>query len=195
MTRPADRRRRGLAPAEAELWHRAMAGVTPLRRAPPPRALVPIPTDPASVLAPTTSVDPVARSGQTGNLTPAEPASAPIRSGPGLDRRTLERMRRGALPIAARIDLHGLTQIEAHAVLDTFLARSVATGARLLLVITGKGSQGDGVLRRLVPRWIQAGAQARHVLRIEPAHARHGGGGALYVYLRRDRSRASDAAA
>jgi DNA-nicking Smr family endonuclease len=192
MTRPADRRRRGLAPAEAELWQRAMTGVTPLRRAPPRRAAVPAPADPAP--APAASVETVA---QTGSSVPALPAAAPapVRSGPGLDRRTLERMRRGVLPIAARVDLHGLTQIEAHAVLDAFLARAAATGARLLLVITGKGSHGDGVLRRLVPRWIQAGAQARRVLRIEPAHARHGGGGALYVYLRRDRSRAGDAAA
>lgn len=172
------------------MWQRAMTGVTPLRRAPPRRAAVPAPADPAQAVS-------VATVPQTASSVPAGTAAAPapVRSGPGLDRRTLERMRRGALPIAARVDLHGLTQTEAHAVLDAFLARAAATGARLLLVITGKGSNGDGVLRRLVPRWIQAGAQARRVLRIEPAHARHGGGGALYVYLRRDRSRAGDAAA
>ena len=51
----------------------------------------------------------------------------------------------------------------------------------------GKGSGGDGILRRMFPRWIQAGPHRARVLGVEPAHARHGGEGAWYVQLRRPR--------
>lgn len=107
---------------------------------------------------------------------------------PGLDRRTAERLRRGDIPIERRLDLHGMTQADAHAALDHFVRRAWMDGKRMLLVITGKGAAGTGgVLRNGIPRWLAAGENAVRVLRIESAQARHGGGGAYYVLLRRRR--------
>jgi len=109
---------------------------------------------------------------------------------PGIDRRTAERLRKGRMEIDRRLDLHGLTEAVAHAALDRAVASAWRDGARLLLVITGKGSakEGGGVLRRNLPRWLALGANAPRVLRIEPAQPQHGGGGAFYVLLRRQRA-------
>lgn len=111
-------------------------------------------------------------------------------SNPGLDRRTAERLRKGRMEIDRRLDLHGLTEAVAHAALDRAVASAWRDGARVLLVITGKGSskEGGGVLRRNLPRWLAVGANAARVLRIESARPQHGGGGAFYVLLRRQRA-------
>lgn len=87
--------------------------------------------------------------------------------------------------IGARIDLHGLTQDRARAALEAFLARAFDDGWRAVLVITGKGVQGDGVLRRSVPDWLGAPHLTHIVAGISEAHRRHGGEGALYVALKR----------
>lgn len=113
---------------------------------------------------------------------PRKPASF------GIDGATAERLRRGKVEPDAVLDLHGLTQARAHAQLTAFVRRAHERGYRCVLVITGKGSATKtGVLRTMVPRWLEeeraavAGAQA--------AHVKHGGAGALYVYLRRVRVR------
>ncbi|HEV2550387.1 MAG TPA: Smr/MutS family protein [Stellaceae bacterium] len=108
---------------------------------------------------------------------------------PGLDRRTAERLRQGALPIEARLDLHGMTQEEAHRALDAFLARAAAAGKRCVLVITGKGgrSSGDGVLRAAVPRWLNEPPNRARLLAFVLAQPPHGGAGALYILLKRRR--------
>lgn len=121
-----------------------------------------------------------------------------------LDGSTLRRLDEGKVSPEARIDLHGLTQVQAHARLVTFIHRAHGHGLRCVLVITGKGSGKDvrdpgaadwmhdgtrGVLRSLVPRWLGEGELKRHVAGVVGAHVRHGGGGALYVYLRRSRTR------
>jgi DNA-nicking Smr family endonuclease len=105
------------------------------------------------------------------------------------------RVARGREGIDGRLDLHGLTQSEAHAALVHFLRNGSARGARLVLVITGKGSGdrdtpgegGRGVLRRQVPHWLGLPELRSLVIGFEPAHATHGGEGALYVRLRRPR--------
>jgi DNA-nicking Smr family endonuclease len=114
-----------------------------------------------------------------------------------LDRKTRSRIARGRTPIDARLDLHGLRQHEAHDVLRSFIWRSHANGHRTVLVITGKGTRvrdphpdappwavGSGILRKAVPGWLSAPDLRAAVLGIEPAHASHGGEGALYVRLR-----------
>jgi DNA-nicking Smr family endonuclease len=120
----------------------------------------------------------------------------------GLDKRRADRLRRGEIEIEARLDLHGMTQAAAHRALDAFLGGSLAAGRRCVLVITGKGaahetggqpgarfalSEGSGVLRAMLPRWLDEGPHADRVVALQPAHRRHGGGGAFYVYLRRNR--------
>jgi DNA-nicking Smr family endonuclease len=116
--------------------------------------------------------------------------SQPPAPNPGIDRRTAERLRKGRMDIDRRLDLHGLTQEAAHAALDRAVATAWRDGVRVLLVITGKGSMkdGGGVVRRNLPRWLAVGANAPRVLRIESAQPQHGGAGAFYVLLRRQRS-------
>ncbi len=88
-------------------------------------------------------------------------------------------------PIAARLDLHGLTYDAARSALEAFLHRAWDEGHRSVLVITGKGSRGDGALRRAAPEWLAAPHLRPMVAGISEAHRRHGGGGALYVALKR----------
>ncbi len=112
-----------------------------------------------------------------------------------LGRRLRQRVARGREPIDARIDLHGLTQLEAHAALLRFLRRARAEGARIALVVTGKGSGNRedssaaerGILKRQVPMWLALPEFRQIVVGFEDAHAGHGGAGALYVRLRRER--------
>ena len=107
-----------------------------------------------------------------------------------LDEPTLDKLAKGRLPIEGRVDLHGLRQDEAYSLLHSFLLRAQAGGVRYVLVITGKGSSsgGDGVLRRSVPAWLSTPAFRTIVSSHDHAARHHGGGGALYVRLRRTRA-------
>ena len=105
-------------------------------------------------------------------------------------------LQRGRAAIDAALDLHGLTQAEAHQALRGFLRHSQARGARLVIVVTGKGGgrsdepgtgQERGVLRRLTPHWLREPDLRSVVLGFEEAGRAHGGSGALYVRLRRRR--------
>ena len=122
----------------------------------------------------------------------------------GLDRRTSQRLMRGKLHIDERIDLHGDNAETAHVRLRGFLVQAQAQGARTVLVITGKGSsqftrhtlhgsghyhapERQGRLRRLVTQWFNEPEFVRLISGFQPAHPKHGGGGAFYVRLRRTR--------
>jgi DNA-nicking Smr family endonuclease len=111
----------------------------------------------------------------------------PLDSLAGIDRANAERLKRGRHAVEARLDLHGLTQAEAYRALAVFVANAQAAGRRCVLVITGRGRLGAGILRSAVPRWLSEPGLRRHLLGIAPAQPRHGGGGALYLLLRRDR--------
>jgi DNA-nicking Smr family endonuclease len=106
-------------------------------------------------------------------------------------RREKQQIARGRTAIDARIDLHGMTQAEAHMRLVRFLRRAQSDGAKFVLVITGKGARSRdpdrGVLRRQVPLWLQLPDLRDAVVGFEEAHIAHGGEGALYVRLRRPR--------
>ena len=112
---------------------------------------------------------------------PPKPPPADLEA--GLHRR----LARGREALAARIDLHGLTQDAARIALTGFVERAAADGWRAVLVITGKGVGGDGVLRRRVPDWLAEAPIRAHVAGVSEAHRRHGGEGALYVALKRVR--------
>jgi len=115
----------------------------------------------------------------------------------GLDKRSDERLRRGQMPIEARLDLHGMRQEEARAALERFLVQAQGQGKRCVLVITGKGkmksSREDwltskpGVLKQKLPGWLEGDKLRGLVLKTYPAKPQHGGDGALYVLLRRKR--------
>ena len=125
--------------------------------------------------------------------------SAPKKSagGPsGVNGATQERMRKGQVEPDARIDLHGMTEAVAHRALATWLTAAQGRGHRLALVVTGKGNPKNdgnapwmttrhGVLKQMVPRWLNEPELAALIASVQPAHVKHGGGGALYVYLRK----------
>jgi DNA-nicking Smr family endonuclease len=108
------------------------------------------------------------------------------------DRRLRQRVARGQTAIDARLDLHGMTQKQAHGALLHFLQQAQANDTKLALVVTGKGLGGAaaaaserGVLRRQVPLWLSLPEFRRFIVGFEQAHANHGGEGALYLRLRR----------
>lgn len=105
-----------------------------------------------------------------------------------LDENTHRKLAKGRLALGARIDLHGLTQREAHGFLYSFLYRAHANGLRHVLVITGKGSSlgSDGILRQAVPHWFATPSFRALVSAWEFSHQSHGGAGAIYVRLRRN---------
>jgi DNA-nicking Smr family endonuclease len=133
---------------------------------------------------------------------PAKPP-APRRAIAGLDGNTAERLRKGQLDPEARLDLHGMTESTAHRALVTFLRAASARSLRLVLIVTGKGKpsapdapfdleltgRARGVLNAMAPRWLAEPDLAGFVADVRPSHRRHGGGGALYVYLRKSKSR------
>ena len=106
-----------------------------------------------------------------------------------LDRPTLDKLAKGRMPIEARVDLHGMTQGEAHAALGRFIRAAVRAERRTLLVITGKGRLGGGVLRRSLPLWLEDSALGGDVLAITPAAPKDGGDGAFYIRLRKPKPR------
>jgi DNA-nicking Smr family endonuclease len=176
---------------EEALFQRTMAGVQPLKKKRSLRSKPPVRSN-AGTTKPTTGSK-TARSpvSQPTPSRPRAPEPAPLSADgfAGVDRRTVERMRRGKLPIDARLDLHGSYQDAAQADLNAFIASCAATGCRTVLVITGKGSvrEGGGVLRRRLPDWLNGSACRPHVLAFATARPEHGGSGAFYVLLRRRR--------
>lgn len=179
--------RRQLGADERELWQGVTRSVSPLskrrtvtlseeardetipRSKPKPGLASPKPSIPATAVA-------------VQRATP-KPVAAP------LARKERRRVARGSTSIDSRLDLHGLTQAEAHDALLQFLRRSARNGSRLVLVITGKGGagahEGRGVLRRQVPMWLRLPEFAHFVVGFEAAAIAHGGDGAMYVRLRR----------
>ncbi|MBU4531772.1 MAG: Smr/MutS family protein [Hoeflea sp.] len=114
---------------------------------------------------------------------PTKPRAHPI------EKPVIRKLARGRLPIDGRIDLHGLTQSEAHNLLFGFLAGAHERGLRHVLVITGKGSSrgSEGVLKRIVPDWLGKPEFRFLISGYEDAARSHGGEGALYIRLRRER--------
>jgi DNA-nicking Smr family endonuclease len=188
-----DGRRRHLTYEERVLWTTVTKSMTPLRDAP-----VVAPDDAAAeVEAPKLRKAPPLFSKPVKSPKTAPPASyKPPSPSPDLSpltRRMKRGVARGKQPIDARLDLHGLTQHEAHGALLRFLTTASARGARLVLVVTGKGKRGDGderergVLRRQVPQWLGLPEFRDLVVGFEDAAIAHGGEGALYVRVRRNR--------
>lgn len=112
------------------------------------------------------------------------PAGVSRRNG-AIDDRTARKLLKGKISVDSRIDLHGMTQDQAHRALTRFLASSHGAGDRMVLVITGKGRMSDGVLRQAVPNWLREPALSVYVSAFRTAHVTHGGDGALYVRIRR----------
>lgn len=176
---PRHQRLRRLSDEEIALWAEVARSVTRRRG-----AKLPTPSKPAHGPRP-----PAAAPVSAEPPRPAKPASRPLVP---IERRLRRELKRGRAEIDGALDLHGLTQAEAHRALRGFLRHSQARGARLVIVVTGKGGLLDepgagerGVLRRLAPHWLSEGDLRSVVLGFEEAGRAHGGEGALYVRLRR----------
>lgn len=169
--------KRPLKPEELRLWGLVAATVHPL-----PGRAAPDPPPPAPPAPP--PLKPQAPGVRTASPKVAKPAPRPADARP-IEPGRLTRISRERDPIGGRIDLHGLDQDRARAALEAFLLRAWEEGYRAVLVITGKGTRGDGVLRRRTPEWLASPRLAGLVAGISEAHRRHGGEGALYVALKR----------
>lgn len=131
------------------------------------------------------------RASKPSPASPSKPVLAPadLRLGQraGIDNASSRRLSQGRFAIDNRLDLHGMTQMAAHDRLRQFIQQSAMQGHRNLLIITGKGAAGQGVLRQKVPQWLKEPPLSALVMAIAQASGKDGGGGALYVRLRRDR--------
>lgn len=175
--------RRRLTPEEIALWQKVVEKAERLHPDKAPAAPLPKPK-------PRSKLPSVARD------VPANPPPSPTPHSVTMDRKTHDKMKRGRLKPEGRLDLHGMRLDQAHPALIRFVLSAQAAGKRLVLVITGKGKQAPdegpipvprGVLKRQVPHWLEIPPLAQAVLQVTPAHIRHGGDGALYVYLKRSR--------
>lgn len=167
--------KRVLNDEERVLWSTVTKSITPLRERP------------AEAIE---SAKTPAKSARSQRLMD-RPAPLPMPTPPALSplgRRKRTRVARGKESIDGRLDLHGLTQSEAHGALLRFLRQAAERGARLVLVITGKGGEGErGVLRRQLPHWLALPEFRMLVIGFEQASVRHGGEGAWYISVRRSR--------
>ena len=102
-----------------------------------------------------------------------------------LERKREKSLRQGEVEIDAKLDLHGMTQVEAFAALADFMQKKVKAGKRHLLIITGKGRGGAGVLRGNLENWLGQLPEAKTILALRTAAPKHGGDGAFYVLLRK----------
>ncbi len=199
---------RNLTRQETDLWQQITETVTPLNLTTQTTAPEVEPYDQAAFDAfkqtrPASQKEPAFRPAPQPKKLAPQPSNQPPPI-TGLDRRTSQKLTRGKVEIDARIDLHGHSQAEAHVALRGFLHHAHASGNRLVLVITGKGDapysrhtlHGRGayhmperraVLREAVPRWFAEPEFRTLVAGYQPAHPRHGGGGAYYVRLRRNK--------
>ena len=172
---------------EARLWALVAATVRPLpgRTVEIPPEIAPgAPADPPRERAASKSPPPFVPAAHQARPRPAvkpPPMLEPWDIEPGRKRR----LTRERDPLELVLDLHGLDQDRARTVLHRFLLRAQEEGARAVLVVTGKGVQGDGILRRRAPEWLSEPAVRGVVAGVSEAARRHGGAGALYVALKR----------
>lgn len=184
----------GLTPEDRRIWGRVAGSVTPprLRKAVRIAARGPAldidPSTPSAAVAKPAARSTTKRAAPTPStpVKTAPPGPPRARNGPeDLEPRRKQRIARERDPIEARIDLHGFGRFEAEDQLRGFLTACQARGLRAVLVITGQGRLGGGVIRAAFAEWMQAPALRAVVSGYTVAHQRHGGNGAFYVTLRR----------
>ncbi|HZZ30485.1 MAG TPA: Smr/MutS family protein [Phenylobacterium sp.] len=183
--------KRPLRPEERQVWGLVAATVHPLAGKATPAEALPSPAGEGQAA-------PAARAKKSGSGPapapgPQSPPRLPIaRLAPHeregnkpIEPNRRHRIAKARDTIGARLDLHGLDQDRARGVLERFLTSAWDEGYRAVLVITGKGVQGDGILKRRTPEWLAAPHLAHIVAGISDAARHHGGEGALYVALKR----------
>jgi DNA-nicking Smr family endonuclease len=185
-------RRRSLSSEERDLWAAVARSARPLSagRLPLPAEPAPPAPEPEMKSPAQPRLAPFRLGERAVPRTPGPAAPGPTEAPLAMDARTHRQMTRGRLAPDARLDLHGMTLAEAHGELIRFLLNAQADGDRLVLVITGKSRpeaqpRPTGLLRQQVPHWLRLPPLSAAVQQVREAHLRHGGAGALYVWLRR----------
>ncbi|MEM6478367.1 MAG: Smr/MutS family protein [Pseudomonadota bacterium] len=188
--------RRRLRAEERELWNQVARSAIPLHP-PSKKEVTPAQVSSPKPEKPQPEPEPVLPF-RVGSKAKSETALPQTTSSPHprMDAKAFRKLTKGKLAPEGRLDLHGMRVEEAHAQLTTFILRSHAKGRRLVLVITGKGEREGksapfpyqrGILRRQVPHWLRQAPLSPLILDVTQASLRHGGEGALYVYLARHR--------
>lgn len=182
---PQDIGKRTLRPDEELLWTRVKRTIVPD---------TPLEENFANLLKSTVSrpldLQSVKKSQQTpvvkmpSYTPPMQKQENPLNSAP-IDDPTAKKLVKGKLSIDARLDLHGMTQIRAHRALYDFVQDCFHAKKRIILVITGKGNMGEGILKSQVPKWIKEPAFTNYVSGYRSSHVTHGGEGALYIRIRK----------
>jgi DNA-nicking Smr family endonuclease len=171
---------RRLDPEEQALWDRVAATVRPL---------VPARTAAAAAARPA-PFQPMQKPRPAAHPAVLRPA-APVRpQGATLDGGWDRALRRGAVVPEMVIDLHGHSLAAAHAALDAGIDRALGQGSRVVLLVTGRAPREGGrrgIIHASFRDWLTASRHARRIAAVRPAHPRHGGNGAFYLVLRRDR--------
>ncbi|MEH6487479.1 Smr/MutS family protein [Hyphomonas oceanitis] len=177
--------KRPLTPEEAKAWSRVAKSIKPIG---------PAPEDFGALISALEAGEPDQKAPANGpgipTRRPPTPREVPT-NGPGIpvggpaNRGKEKRVKRGKLVVSATFDLHGHTQATAARALPGFLSNAQADGSRCVLVITGKGRLGEGVLKRNFLAWLDTDHARTLVSGYAEAHQRHGGAGAFYVFLRK----------
>lgn len=173
------------------LWQSLTRSVRALHRDAPARARPPVSIEPDAEAAPA----PLRVKGRVPPPRPLPPVPAAPRREPvaQLDSGWEKRIRSGSLQPERSVDLHGHSVAAAHGVLDSALTQALRDGARVLLVVTGKprpgrlAPEGRGAIRAEIGHWLDRSPHADRIASVRVAHPRHGGDGALYIILRRNR--------
>lgn len=185
---------RGLNPEEQALWSKVTDSAIPIKTSQTLFVDMPKTVSKPAAKAPKRSAVPLFKIGEKAKLTQTV---APRKTTPvTMDKKAFTKMKRGKMSPDAKIDLHGMTQDQAHPALINTILNAHAAGKRLVLVVTGKGKKRDdggpipvrtGVLKHSVPQWLRQAPIGPLILEVSQANQSHGGSGALYVYLRRQR--------
>ena len=193
------RKPRGLHPDERELWQRVAEQSVPIhpeRAQPMKQGAEPVKTPTPRYHIQQFHVGQTARKPVPNNDLSPHITDHLMNSHVQMDRKAFGKMKRGKMSVDGKIDLHGMTLAQAHPALTSFILGAHAKGKRLVLVVTGKGKKDSGtspvperrgVLRQQTPHWLLSPPLGTIVMQVTPAHLKHGGEGAYYVYLRRGR--------
>lgn len=183
-------RRRAVTRREAELWASFTDEIKPL-----PGRIVDVDAAPVVAQEPRPSPEPKPIESPLRRVKPDldQRGQDPLSHGiaPGVDQRTLNRLRQGKMEIESRLDLHGMTQRQAQDALLRFISSAYHRQQRCVLVITGRGLRESGeigILRQSVPNWLNQVPLRSMILAFTYAARDHGGEGALFILLKRHRN-------
>jgi DNA-nicking Smr family endonuclease len=172
---------RSLSPEETELWARVTSTIRPLSRE---KVSTERDSETAANLAGPRPPKPLA-----GRLGRHPPKAIPIGQ-KTLDGSWDKKLRSGLVEPDRTLDLHGMNLDTAWMAIDRNLDQAIARGERVVLLITGHHRPGAapverGRIRAAVHDWLAASRHASDIAAVRGAHRRHGGGGSLYLVLRR----------